>query len=390
MPYGIVVIDCDGSVVDASTAARELLPGLASNTAQRCNDLFLCRSPGGPCEHECLALRAAGSNRSLPEIRIDAADDASHSAVWVTAAPLSEPPGAILHLRPGRAGDRRRRSEPHWNPGPELRIRAFGPTQIKSGQHSLSGEWLSERPGQILKYLLCVRKRVATTEEVAHAIWPESGPEALGNTRYVVHRLRDKLEPNRGAHAKSSFVHSKAGGYVLDRERIDIDVDEFERSIEAGSAAFDRLDAAGATRHLERAVDLYKGDFLADEPYADWADGERTRLRGCAEHALRILVVLAFGREDAESAVKHLHRLCELEPYDSGVHRELITTLMWLGRRSEAKRRYTAFSKRMRREFDEDPGFDLKSPVKDRSPGTPLSSDEIGTGSPRSQSSTWR
>jgi two-component SAPR family response regulator len=364
MPYGIVVVDRDARVVHSSPAAREFLPALRAASADRCDELFHCQAPGGPCEQSCLAQRAAGSLEPLPEVRIDTLDGAPHGALWVTAAPMPAPQGAVLHLRPGRARDRRRRSEPQWDAGPELTIRAFGRTQVTSGQQSLNGDWLSQRAGQILKYMLCVRHRIAMAEEIAEAIWPDSGREALSNTRHVMHRLRDRLEPDRRPHTESSFVRSAAGGYVLDLTRVRIDVDAFERAVEEGTSAFDRLEHVEATRQLEAAVALYTGDFLADEPYAEWAFEERSRLSGLAEYALRLLIVMAFGRDDPSGALKHLERLAALEPLDSAVHRELIATLISLGRRSEAKRRYMVFAKRMRREFGEDPEFDLVSSAR--------------------------
>ena len=361
LPYGVLTVTPEGVVMGANAQAHVLLPGVGTPPMTRCYDLFACRTPGGPCERQCLAARAATSIDPLPEIRIDTAGGSGQSAVWVTFAPLREGSGVILHLRPGQAGDRRRRSEPHWLFGPQLQIRAFGRTRIEARGDVLNGDWVGQRPGQVLKYLVTVRKRVAMADEIAESIWPGSGQRSLSNTRHVIHRLREKLEPRRPPHAKSSFVIAIAGGYALDSESVWIDVDEFEHAVQEGSAAMDRLEPAAATHHLEHAIELYRGDFLADEPYADWAYDERTRLASLATYALRILTVLARGRADDAAAIKHLERLSELEPYDSTVCRELITALLLNGRHSEAKRRYTGFARRLRREFGEDPGFDLKS-----------------------------
>ncbi|MEA2233178.1 MAG: hypothetical protein QOD83_2994 [Solirubrobacteraceae bacterium] len=361
LPYGILTVTPDGAVMGANAQAHVLLPGVGTPAMARCYDLFACRAPGGPCEHQCLTARAATSTEALPEIRIDTASGTSTSAVWVTFAPLRQEPGVILHLRPGHAGDRRRRSEPHWLFGPELQIRAFGRTLIEARGDVLNGDWVGQRPGQVLKYLVTVRKRVAMADEIAESIWPGSGQRSLSNTRHVIHRLREKLEPRRPPHAKASFVVAIAGGYALDTHSVWIDVDEFERSVQEGSAAMERLEPAIATRHLEHAIELYRGDFLADEPYADWAYDERTRLASLATYALRILTVLAQQRGDQVAVIKHLERLSELEPFDSTVCRELISALLVNGHHSEAKRRYTGFARRLRREFGEEPGFDLKS-----------------------------
>lgn len=266
-----------------------------------------------------------------------------------------------VHRTEEALGDRQRRSELHVPTAPDLEIRAFGRTHVQARGQSLDGQWLVERRGQVLKYLVCQRDNVAMADEIAESIWPGKGQRAISNTRHVVHRLRRTLEPLRLPHTGSSFVVAFGGGYTLDRERIWIDVDEFEQSVERGSAAMNRLDPGTAERHLEHGIGLYRGEFLADEPYADWAYDERSRLGGLARHALRVLVVLAQHREDHVGACRYLKRLADLEPLDSDVCRELITALLHHGRRSEAKRRYMGFSNRLRREFGEDPDFDLRS-----------------------------
>jgi DNA-binding SARP family transcriptional activator len=361
LPYGVLIVDPDGNVIDANVQAHVLLPGLGTPTMRCCDDLFACRAQSGPCERQCLAMRAAKSTEALPEIRIDTAGGTSTTALWVTFAPLHHTPGVVVHLRPGHAGDRRRRSEPHWLLGPELHIRAFGRTLIEARGDVLNGDWVGQRPGQVLKYLVTVRKRVAMADEIAESIWPGSGQRSLSNTRHVIHRLREKLEPRRAPHAKSSFVIAIASGYALDNQSVWLDVDEFERSVQEGRAAMDRRDPSAAMGHFEHAIELYRGDFLADEPYVDWAYDERTRLASLATYSLRVLALLAHERRDPAAAIKHLARLSELEPYDSDVCQDLVTTLLSNGHHSEAKRRYMGFARRLRREFDEEPDFDLRS-----------------------------
>lgn len=362
LPYGVVAVSPGCDVLGANATAHELLPGIGEEGMRRCSELFDCRGPGRPCEHGCLAVRSSDGALALPEVRIDTPGGAKASALWVTAAPLRHQAGALLHLRPGDARDRRRRSEPHWLAGPELRIRAFGKLTLESDAGTLDGKWLGERPGQLLKYLVCERRRVATAEAIAEAIWPGGGRHAVGNIRHVVHRLRDKLEPRRAGHGQSSFIVAVPGGYTLDLRRTWVDVDEFQHCVEDGLAAMGRGDRPVSAERLERALELYRGDFLADEPYADWAAAERNRLCRLAARAASALAVLAKVRGDRDAVVEHLERLCELEPFDTDVHRQLIDALRTAGRRSEAKRRYTAFASRVRREFAEEPDFDLRSP----------------------------
>ncbi|MEA2139095.1 MAG: hypothetical protein QOG56_2245 [Solirubrobacteraceae bacterium] len=360
LPYGVVVLDADQEVVAANAAAYALVPALAAES-KRCHNLYPCRDTGGPCERDCFALRAAESGKPSTEIRIDTAGGISPGALWVTAAPLPRGPGAIIHLRPGWRGDRRRRSAIGAQDDPELRIRTLGRTHVEALEDSLDDDWLSQRPGQILKYLVCERSRVVMVDEIAETFWPDSGPRAVGNTRYAIHRLRSKLEPRRAAHVAPAFVVARGGGYALDRTRIWIDADEFERAVAQGQAAMSRLAPGAAAQHLERAMALYRGSFLADEPYSHWATDERNNLASLAIYALHVLTALARERGNGPDAILHLQRLAELEPLDGGVHRELIQALMGEGRSGDAKRRFDQFAHRLRRDLGQEPEFDLRS-----------------------------
>jgi DNA-binding SARP family transcriptional activator len=104
---------------------------------------------------------------------------------------------------------------------------------------------------------------------------------------------------------------------------------------------------------------LYRGDFLAEEPYADWAQAERDRLRALAAEALRVLTPLHEHHGNLPAASATLERLIELEPFDVDVHRDLIELALRRGRRTEAVRRYSALRQRMLTTFGEDVSFTL-------------------------------
>ena len=360
LPYGLVVVDEQGSVISANPAALEM--GWRMSSAEPptvCHEMFSCREADGPCHHGCLVQRAAQSGETLPEIRIDTPAGSPVTAVWVTATPLELGEGVVLHLRPGHARDRRRRSDPHWIKGPELTIKALGRIRVDSREGPIGGKWLQQRPGQILKYLVCERDRVVQAEEVAEALWPLSGRQGLGSVRHFIHGLRDKLEPGRAPRAGSNFIVTVRGGYAIDRRHVRIDADAFTDAVRDGLGAAERGEADVATEVLELALALYRGDLLEDEPYAEWAMAERDRLRAMAIESVRALAEIVLARGDHAGAVRHFERLAEFEPYDSDVHKDLLRVLLAAGRRSEALRRYSTFRARLAREFQAEPGFTL-------------------------------
>jgi DNA-binding SARP family transcriptional activator len=360
LPYALVVVDEQGSVVSANPAAVEM--GWRSGSDQpptACHEMFSCRSADGPCQHGCLVQRAVQTGETLPEIRIDTPSGSPHSAVWVTATPLGIGAGALLHIRAGDARDRRRRSDPHWITGPELTIKALGRIRVDSREGPLGGNWLAQRPGQILKYLVCERDRVVQAEEIAEALWPFSGRKALGSVRHYIHALRHKLEPGRPARAGSAFIVTVRGGYAIDRRHVRMDADTFVQAVSGGLRAADRGEADVATELLELAMSLYRGDLLEDEPYSEWVMAERDRLRALATDSLRALSRVALARGADGSAAKHLGRLTEFEPFDSDVQKDFLRILLHQERRTEALRRYATFRARLAREFGAEPGFTL-------------------------------
>ena len=105
LPYGLVVVDKEGSVISANPASVEMGWGLETGgPPTACHEMFSCRRPGGPCQHGCLVQRAIQTDDQLPEIRIDTPLGSPVSAVWVTVTPLGSDSGVVLHLRPGDAG----------------------------------------------------------------------------------------------------------------------------------------------------------------------------------------------------------------------------------------------------------------------------------------------
>jgi DNA-binding SARP family transcriptional activator len=104
---------------------------------------------------------------------------------------------------------------------------------------------------------------------------------------------------------------------------------------------------------------MYRGDFLADEPHADWARAERELLREHMEDALAALAELYLAAPDPRAATACLRRLAEMRPIDADVHRRLLTVLLAQGRHSHAARCYHAYCARLLRALQRAPDFTL-------------------------------
>jgi DNA-binding SARP family transcriptional activator len=351
---GIVLVDRRGGVFwwsGAMTAALDEA-GLDWWHGMSCCEAF-------GCGQDCLTAQAL-RGRDDPETRHWAAGEGSR-AVKATITPrrirsrgedlvvveVRFLPGLIAAATPAAAPER------------DVEVAALGPLSVTVAGQPRDGDWLQQRPGQVFRYLLASRASAQRSEAIASALWPERGPSAVANVRYCIFKLREQLA--EGGDPAASLVVRDAAGYRIDLRRVTLDVDQFQAKATAGIAAHRRSEPDIAEPMLGEAIALYRGEFLADDPYADWAFSEREYLRSLAGKALAALAQIALSAGRLVSAAEHLQRLAQLEPFDSHVHQMLIEVCLRRGRRTEALRHYHALRARLHRAFGEQPDFELTS-----------------------------
>ena len=263
----------------------------------------------------------------------------------LTSVPVSadSPHRALLVLPP---------AEPA---GGGVRVTTLGCMDVEGDP--TSDRWLGRRPGRLLKFLICRRYSAVHARDIAEALWGHAGFVSSGTVRQCVHDLRARLEAGR-RDACDQLVVTRQSGYALNRSVI-VDADDFAVHVRRGVGALEHDQREIAMVHLRHAVAMYRGDFLSDEPQAEWARAEREHLREHMEEALGGLAQLYLAAGDAAAATLCLRRLAEMQPFDAATHRRLLVVLIAQGRRSHAWRCYQAFCERVEREFDTTPGFTL-------------------------------
>jgi DNA-binding SARP family transcriptional activator len=378
-PYGLLVIDHRGRLLCCNREAASLIKASTPDTGDlSCCALFGCRRPGTALATSCLVELVLDQEGAIPELRVDIATSEGPRSVWIAAGPLGGSGGEQtrigVQLRPAHAGDRRQRAERHWREGPRLNISTLGRTVVEAADGPIEGPWLEQRAGQLLKYLVATRHRSVAVDEIGESIWPGADYSIGASVRYYIHALRRKLEPQRGSRERSAFIEAGSASYRLNLELVDVDADQFEAHVTAGLARAQR-DPRGAAAEIERGLAIYRGDFLADLPYAEWAMAERHRLHELACAGLSRMAEIRTGLRLLDSAARSLEQLATLQPYDEDVHRRLMEIDIMRGRRSDAVRRYASLRSRLRRTFGHDPDFtpaDLAHPkpeLYERSPG---------------------
>jgi DNA-binding SARP family transcriptional activator len=362
-PHGLLLIDEGRRVVSLNEKGCELLAlddRLSEPIASTCCDL-VCQTADRQLDMgtPCITERVLKTGEPFPDVQIEL----GQMRLSVGAARVdAEDVRVLFQLRreTTEVGDGPAIGRSGVGRYPRLRVETLGGTRVELGNDPLTGDWIEQRPGLLLKYMVCHRDGVAPSERIAEALWPDASPqEALVTLRHYVHVLRSKLEPGRAKRTPSSFIITNRGGYSLNAQQVQVDAEEFENHAREGLRRFGSGQLEPAVTVLEQAVRLYRGEFLADEPDAEWALEERERLHHLVTRVFAALVEVRLATGELEAAAGYSRRLADLEPLDTDVQRQFIEICLRQGRRSDAVRRYGVLRKRTLQEFGAEPDFTL-------------------------------
>jgi DNA-binding SARP family transcriptional activator len=180
-------------------------------------------------------------------------------------------PVAIVFLRERRAA----LAQPLPQP---LRIYTLGRFGLVSGAGGLAVEkWKRKQAVTLLKCLVAHLGRAVHREYLIECLWPETD-EARGweRLKVTVYFLRRQL---RAAGIEKDVVETVGRAYLMRRDAVWVDADAFERLVAEGAALARQERPEDALGCYEDAHRLYRGDYLEDDPYADWCAAARERLR---------------------------------------------------------------------------------------------------------------
>jgi DNA-binding SARP family transcriptional activator len=232
-----------------------------------------------------------------------------------------------------------------------LRVDVFGPLRV-TAPHGLLGprDFSGVKPKQILEVLVAERGHGVSKAKLADALWGESLPRNyLATLETYISVMRQTLEP--GVKARDSVVTTEHGGYHLDLDRLEVDLDAFDRLLRDASSA----EPFAALRDLERALALVRGAVLEDEPYASWAEDLRSAYRQREVQALIDLGRLQLLTGEAAAALACAERAVELNPLAEAAYQVQMTASYALWRQEDALQAFDTCRRLLADELGVDP-----------------------------------
>jgi serine/threonine-protein kinase len=215
-------------------------------------------------------------------------------------------------------------------------IRTLGVLDVRSDGDSSSIQSVLTQPKRaaLLCYLAAARPVGAQSRDSLVAIfWPELDAEHARNAlSQAVHFLRRSL-------GRSAILQRNSDDLAVNDELIRCDAVELERLLERGA--------------LEKAIDLYQGDFLhgihvSDAPaFERWIDEERSRLRELVGTAAAALAASRRAEGEWSAAIEYARHCSRLAPHDEERARALLALLADAGQAAAAIEFYESFARRL-------------------------------------------
>lgn len=237
--------------------------------------------------------------------------------------------------------------------GPPIRIFLLGRFEVARGERIIQASRWSRRKAAALLQRLALERRLVKDQAIDF-LWPEASLDSGANNLYrTLHALRQTLDAALGPGAAHEIITFDSGILSLGTA-VWVDAVEFERLC---SQSLQALTAEYASQ-LEQALNLYQGDLLPDDLYAEWTILPRESLRRTFREASLELAAYRRNAHNYAGALALLNPLLAADPADEEVHRQLMQTFALAGRRHDALRQYQACVDALAAELDVPPSLE--------------------------------
>ena len=244
---------------------------------------------------------------------------------------------------------------------PSLQVRFFGHFEILCDGNAItlgrSGKTLT-----ILKYLLANRRRPVSQDHLMGWLWPESNlKRARWSLNSAIHSLRKLLDGCSSALSTNCVTLEDGYYHLSETVRIWTDVDELDERYEKGR----RLEGEGrmpaAAVEYEKAVELYRGDYLIEDLYDDWTMVERERLSNAYMDMLGKLALHYIEIGQYQESIRCGYRVLEKDRCHEDSYRLLMRCYARLGLRERALYQYMVCKRILGQEYNASPSPETRS-----------------------------
>lgn len=218
-----------------------------------------------------------------------------------------------------------------------MEVRLLGPFALV--EHGREREVTSASERALLALLATAPGRTFTRDQLVDALWGEAPPANPQNALQLrVSKLRKVL---------GGALATVPSGYRLDLSEDDVDALRFVGLVRQ--------------RRLREALELWRGDPLAEFGTLPWAQAEATRLREVHATAVEDHVDERLAAGDHTTLIADLEGLIAVEPLRERIRAQHMVALHRSGRTADALAAFQSFRQHLNEELGVEPSADLRS-----------------------------
>ena len=224
----------------------------------------------------------------------------------------------------------------------------LGPFALYSGETRLSlGH---NRPVlELCRYMIARAGQMVSCDELIDLLWPD------GEADRAVHRLHVAISVLRralnGSEAHGACLRFEDDGYSIAVDAVVTDCHLFEQAYEDGKVRLGMRDYCAAATAFRATLQLYKGDYLVEHPYTEWAHSYRVHFQERRLNALIFLSEQALVEGDLYDAAERAHEILGIDNLRERTHRLLMRAHYGMGERACAIRQYRVCAEYLRQEL---------------------------------------
>ncbi len=237
--------------------------------------------------------------------------------------------------------------------GSVLAVTLLGAFQATFDDHPLDS-WPGRLSRGLFRYLIAHRAQPVPRVTLMAQFWPDADPRAARNCLNVaLHAVRSVM---RTATSAPILLFENDAYRFHPTLTVWVDTEEFcARLADAQRLARDgRLYAALA--EYGQAASLYRGEFMADEPYLDWPIVERVRLRMMYLDTLDQLSRQYLEHDQIAECIQACHLMLRHDNCHEEAHHRLMQCYAHQGQRHLAVQQYHICVATLRAELSVSPG----------------------------------
>jgi len=217
--------------------------------------------------------------------------------------------------------------------------------------------WPRRKTRELLKVLLTAPGDVFTVDQLIDAILPDADvSRARSNIGARISELRSVLEPGLHRGIDSQYIKRVGEGYMFNVDSDSwLDSLEFDRLCTEALHQADEDQWAEAVDRFEMAAVLYRGDFLAEDRYAEWAESARAHLRETYLEGLTRLATCYARLNRLCQAASSYRKVLESDSCREAAARQLMEVLSAAGRHAQAVLTYKKLEQSLHERLDVEP-----------------------------------